>query len=108
MLAAALGAVVPPGVRLVDSAATTARAVAALLAARGLARSSRPRRAVASCFLATDGPERFARVGSIFLGRPVAASEVELIDVGVSLAGTRGQRAVVPSERTLLPAASTK
>ena len=81
MLAAALGAVVPPGVRLVDSAATTARAVAALLAARGLARSSRPRRAVASCFLATDGPERFARVGSIFLGRPVAASEVELIDV---------------------------
>ncbi len=81
VLAAALGALVPPGVRLVDSAATTAQAVAALLAAGGCARRGRPGDVSRSRFLATDAPERFARVGSIFLGRPVAAGEVELIDV---------------------------
>ena len=32
-------------------------------------------------FLATDSPERFARVGEIFLGRPIDASEVELVDL---------------------------
>jgi glutamate racemase len=32
--------------------------------------------------LATDGPERFARVGSRFLGESVSASDVELVDLG--------------------------
>jgi glutamate racemase len=32
-------------------------------------------------FFATDSPERFARVGEIFLGRPIAAGEVELVDL---------------------------
>jgi hypothetical protein len=31
--------------------------------------------------MATDGPERFARVGSVFSGEPIAAAEVELVDL---------------------------
>lgn len=67
------------GVALVDSAATTADAVADLLNARGLARTTPT--SEAHQFLATDAPERFARVGEVFLGRPIAQSEVELIDL---------------------------
>ncbi len=78
VLGRALAGVLPAGVTLVDSAATTARAVAQLLAQRGLAS---PLAVGATNFLATDGPERFARVGSIFLGRPLLAAEVELVDV---------------------------
>jgi glutamate racemase len=62
---------------LVDSAETTADAVSHLLAARGLANDSV---APPQCrFLATDAPERFARVGEIFLGRK--PSPVELVDL---------------------------
>ncbi len=66
-------------VMLVDSAATTADAVARLIDGSGLARkdTTAPRHE----FLATDAPERFARVGEIFLGRPIAASAVELVDL---------------------------
>jgi glutamate racemase len=32
-------------------------------------------------FFATDSPERFARVGAVFLGRPIDAADVELIDL---------------------------
>jgi len=32
-------------------------------------------------YLASDGAERFARVGSRFLARPIAASDVEVIDL---------------------------
>lgn len=66
-----------PDVTLVDSAETTADAVAKLLAERNLARkeSSSPRHE----FLATDSVERFARVGRIFLGR--APENVELVDI---------------------------
>jgi glutamate racemase len=68
-----------PGVTIVDSARTTAQALAELLADRGLEAAP----TAAGCFslLATDGPERFARVGSIFLGRAVAAADVELVDI---------------------------
>ncbi len=68
-----------PKVTLVDSAATTAKAVERLLTERGLARSGgtpEPPR-----FLATDAPERFARVGEIFLGRKIPAGSVELVDL---------------------------
>ena len=34
-----------------------------------------------SVYYATDGPERFARVGSIFLGHPLDASDVHLVDL---------------------------
>ena len=32
-------------------------------------------------FFATDSPERFARVGAIFLGRPIEIAAVELVDL---------------------------
>jgi len=67
------------GVTIVDSARTTAEALAALLADRGLA--AEPAAGGRFSLLATDGPERFARVGSIFLGRAVAAVDVELVDI---------------------------
>jgi glutamate racemase len=79
VLAKTIARVAGPNVALVDSAATTADAVANLLNERGLARKSaslEPHR-----FLATDAPERFARVGAIFLGRPIAESDVELVDL---------------------------
>ena len=74
-----IGKVAGPGIRLVDSAATTAIAVEALLKAKSLAATRRepnPAR-----FLATDAPERFARVGEIFLGRKIPAEAVEQVDL---------------------------
>ena len=78
VLAEALKVAIPDGVALVDSAYTTALTAAALLVEHDLARSAGTG---AARFLATDGPERFARIGSIFLGRPLAAGDVELVDV---------------------------
>ncbi len=64
-------------VALVDSAKTTAETVANVLGGKGLAApaTSSP----THVFLATDSPERFARVGEIFLGR--APDAVELVDL---------------------------
>jgi glutamate racemase len=63
---------------LVDSAATTAAEVAASLAEAGaLAALAQPARRL----LATDDVDRFARVGGRFLGVPVAAGDVELVDL---------------------------
>lgn len=68
-----------PDVMLVDSASTAAEMVAAELERRGL---ETPGAAPAELrFLATDGPERFARVAGHFLGRPVAADDVELVEL---------------------------
>ena len=69
-----------PGVALVDSAATTAEAVAARLEHDGLlapAAAGSP----TPTLLATDGAERFARVGAQFLGLPLAPSDVEIVDL---------------------------
>src|SRR6187399_1288277 len=60
---------------VVDSAATTARATAALLAQHTLA-SDRSREGSLH-LMATDSPERFARVGARFLGSSIAARTVE-------------------------------
>lgn len=79
MLAAAIRTAVGAQVRIVDSAATTAASVAAQLCQAGLARTE-PGGGVVR-LLATDGRERFARVGSRFLARPIAAEEVELVDL---------------------------
>jgi glutamate racemase len=65
-------------IALVDSAATTADAVAELIAARGLANKGDAR---SLTFLATDAPDRFARAGEIFLGQPIDPGRVELIDL---------------------------
>ena len=69
-------------VKLVDSAETTAIAVERLLAERNLARSASGVRTLR--FLATDAPQRFARVGETFLGSKIAPADVELVDLDVS------------------------
>ena len=66
-------------IALVDSAETTADAVALLLDERGLVR--RGKNAEPHRFLATDAPYRFARVGEIFFGSPIDPGCVELIDL---------------------------
>jgi glutamate racemase len=79
VLASTLASVMPPSVTMVDSAATTAEAVARLFDQGTLAPAAVTTPSVV--WLATDGPERFARVGSRFLGRPIDPAEVTLIDV---------------------------
>ena len=89
-LAQAIAAVAGKDVVLVDSAATTAEAVEQKLKHRGLLRPlNQPD---ASCsnnrreetpsrlhFLTTDAPERFARVGSLFLGMAINPEQLELV-----------------------------
>jgi glutamate racemase len=66
-----------PWVTLVDSSATTAEAAAVMLAARGLARSGGA--APTQRYLVTDGPDRFARIASRFLGERIAPAAIERI-----------------------------
>ena len=73
-----LGDLLGPGVALIDSAQETARELAEILAERGLAttRSGDGDHRWA----ATDDVARFARIGALFTGRPVA--DVELVELG--------------------------
>jgi glutamate racemase len=80
VLAPTLQRVLGPGVTVVDSAGTTAATLAGTLAERGLARPPGPSGGTIG-LLATDGAERFARVGGIFLGRPLGAAQVEIVDL---------------------------
>lgn len=75
----ALAKVLGADVAIVDSAHTTAEVLAHELFDRGLAAPSQQTGAVR--FLATDGAERFARVGSLFLGQPFQADDVEIVDL---------------------------
>jgi glutamate racemase len=68
-----------PETAIVDSASTTATNVAALLAGSGLLRAGVARGTLE--LLATDGVERFARVGARFLGEAVIPRDVTLIDL---------------------------
>jgi glutamate racemase len=79
LLGGAIARQLGPTRRVVDSAATTARATAADLAARNLGASGM--RAGQVRLLATDSPERFARVGARFLGSSIAEKAVEAIDL---------------------------
>ncbi len=65
-------------VTIVDSANTTADAVAALLGERGLLKPATEGRLE---LMATDGAARFARVGGAFLGASVAPGEVRIVDL---------------------------
>ena len=78
MLAAAIRAAIGPDIRIVDSAATTAKSVHGLLDRERLTRHAGEG---ATRFLATDAVERFARIGSRFLDRRIDPAEVELIDL---------------------------
>jgi len=71
LLRATIAQVMGAAVALVDSAEETARAVAALLADRGLGRSDGPGRA---SFFVTDVPDRFIRIGQRFLGARVESA----------------------------------
>jgi len=77
-LLAPIQRVAGPGIVIVDSADTTAAATADRLTSLGLARFDGQG---SVRLLATDGPERFARVGSVFAGEPISAAEVELVDL---------------------------
>ena len=78
VLKAALARYVGADIALVDSAVTTAEAVARLLQERELANSSGVH---SPKFLATDAPDRFARIGEIFFGQTIDPGSVELIDL---------------------------
>jgi glutamate racemase len=78
VLAPAIREVLGAKVSIVDSALTTAAAVREQLLAGGIARTTGSQ---SLQFMATDGPERFARVGSRFLGRTIDARRIELIDL---------------------------
>lgn len=79
LLLDALRAVVNPAVAIVDSAETTAVALAQDLVRRNL--SAVQNSAAPLTLLATDSPQRFARVGSRFIGEHFAPQQVELVDL---------------------------
>jgi glutamate racemase len=79
VLAPAIGRVLGSAVTIVDSAATTARALVGVLEQAGLGRAgSGPGHLQ---LLATDSAERFARVGGTFLGRQLQPGDVEIVDL---------------------------
>ena len=78
VMVAPIARAVGAGIKLVDSAATTALEVERLLDERSLRRQAPT---AAPTFLGTDAPERFARVGSLFLGSPISPAQVELVDL---------------------------
>jgi len=80
VLADTIRKIIGSNVALVDSAETTALAVADALASGSLGSASKANGGTARIF-ATDSPERFARVGAVFLGRPIDAEAVELVDL---------------------------
>ena len=75
VLRAVIAQVIPQGTVIVDSAAPTASALQALLTGPPRSGSGRLH------FLATDSPERFARIGSRFLGRTIGAEDVTGVDL---------------------------
>jgi glutamate racemase len=81
MLAPTLRKVLGPAVAIVDSAGTTADSLADVLTQHGVLRHDQAIGSVT--LLATDDPERFARVGAVFLGRPLAPSDVEIVDLAL-------------------------
>jgi glutamate racemase len=76
ILTSAIRTVVPDHVRIIDSAATTAAEVLRQIPASAR-RSGRGR----ITWMATDGAERFARVGSTFFGEALRADAIEIIDL---------------------------
>ena len=67
------------GVAIVDSAASTAAELERILMRDDLKNTGG--RAPQHIYLATDATERFARVGGLFLGKPIRADEVALVDI---------------------------
>jgi glutamate racemase len=82
VLKSVIAAAAGDGVQIVDSAATTAASVRAELMQRSLLQATDAAGAHPPKLrlLATDGVERFASVGGRFLGAPLGADSVELVD----------------------------
>ncbi len=80
ILTAAIRAVIPANVRIVDSAATTAQTLAARMAPEPHHRDAPPVPGRIT-WLATDDAERFARVGGRFFGQALNARAVEIVDL---------------------------
>jgi glutamate racemase len=79
LLSESIGRLLGPARRVVDSAATTAKATADLLASNQL--GAQRSRSGTLRLMATDSPERFARVGARFLGSSIAARAIDAIDL---------------------------
>ena len=79
LLEGAIRTAIGPGPTIVDSATTTAAHVARLLDEGGLRR--RTDTPPSHVLLATDGPERFAKVGAAFLGEPLRPADVEVVNL---------------------------
>jgi glutamate racemase len=79
LLSASISRQLGPGRRVVDSAATTARAAADVLTEHQL--GAQRSRSGTLRLMATDSPERFARVGARFLGSSISSRTVEAIDL---------------------------
>ena len=79
VVAPTLRTVLGPRVAIVDSAATTAAALAGVLAEHGLASPTPGSGSLA--LMATDSAARFARVGSTFLGWTLDPAQVEIVDL---------------------------
>ena len=79
LLKNALERVVGPSVAVVDPAATVALSVKEELQKRNLLNIDI--RKGKSHFMTTDNQDRFARTGSLFLGRDLSPNEIELVDL---------------------------
>lgn len=79
LLSETIAHVAGPGTAIVDSASTTAAVARRQLDAAGLL-NTQPNPGGLR-LLATDGATRFARVGGLFLGEDLAASDIELVDL---------------------------
>jgi glutamate racemase len=79
LLRDAIASVLDTGTAIVDSASTTAVVARKTLGTLGLARSGAGVGQLR--LLATDGANRFARVGGMFLGETLSAADIELVDL---------------------------
>lgn len=79
LLEGAIRAALGPGPAIVDSATTTADAVARALDSSHMLTPRTDQGTLT--LLATDGPDRFAAVGARFLGEPIDASRIEVVDL---------------------------
>jgi glutamate racemase len=80
LLSRSIQAALGPEIAIVDSATTTAVAVAAELKSAGLVAVGNDGQELIQ-LVATDGAARFARVGSAFLGRDFSVADIELTDI---------------------------
>jgi glutamate racemase len=79
-LLAAIRNAIRPTVRIIDSAATTAEAVRMQLGIKSGPPTGSERIGKVT-WLATDSAERFARVGSLFLGESLTADQIKIVDL---------------------------